>query len=434
MGLNPETAPTLLLRNFRIIDPQSEYNNQSVDLLITAGTITEIAEGGTLESGRADQTVEIAGACVSPGWLDMQVHLCDPGYEFKESLQALATAARIGGFTGVVCYPNTLPVVDNSQMVYSLLNRAAHLPVDMYFTGTISEGGNGKELAEVYDMSQAGAIAFTDGTHPIQSSGLLLRALQYMRPFDALILRYPQDNSVAANGQMNEGEQSTLLGMKGIPEMAESIALARDLQLIAYAPGRVHFQPLTGTESLRLVAEAKMQHTTISAATTAAHLAFDDTVIDTFDPHFKLNPPLRNKEQVLALRQAVKEGVIDVICSGHQPQSIEEKNLEFELADPGMLGLQTAFSLAYMHLVETHIIALDRLIELISIEPRRILALPPVSVSTGAEANLTLFLPEGKWTLESQHLPSRAKNTPLAGKSLNGQVLGTYHKGKLQLA
>ena len=433
MGLNPEHAPAVLLRNVCIVDPQSEHHNQWMDLLIKAGRIAEIAPAGAIDAGRAGQTVEIDGACVSPGWLDMQVHLCDPGYEYKETLHALAGAARIGGFTGIVCYPNTAPVVDNSQMLYSLRNRASVLPVDLHFTGTISEKGQGKELAEVYDMREAGAIAFTDGTQPIQSSGLLLRALQYMQPFGALMLRYPQDNSLAAHGQMNEGPQSTLMGMKGIPEMAESIALARDLQLIDYAPGKVHFQPLTATESLRLIAEAKAKHSSISTGTTAAHLAFDDSMLEGFDPNFKLIPPIRNREQVMTLKQAVKSGVIDVITSGHQAQSIEEKNLEFELAEPGMLGLQTTFSLAYAQLVETHIIPLERLIELISIAPRRILALPPVSVTAGQDANLTLFHLGRKWTLEGRHLPARSKNTPLLGQQLSGQVLGIYHKGALHL-
>lgn len=432
MALQSEQAPATLLRNIRVIDPQSSYHNQIADILISEGNIQDIQPGGSIQSHSAD-LVDIDQAHVSPGWIDMQVHLCDPGFEYKETLAALGSAACFGGFTGVVCYPNTEPAIHNSQMIYSLLNRSAQLPIDLHLTGTISEGGAGKELAEMYDMAQAGAIAFTDGTHPLQSSGLLLRALQYVKGFDALLIRYPQDNSVAAGGQMNEGPQSTLLGMKGIPEMAESIALARDLQLLAYAPGRIHFQPITATESLRLIANAKEKQAGISVGTTAAHLAFEDTQLNSFDPDYKLIPPIRDENQRKALIEAVKSGLIDVISSGHQAQSIEEKNVQFELAEPGMLGLQTAFSLIYTHLVATEVLSLGETIERLSINPRKILGLPTVSIEIGQTANLSLFQPHENWTLGTQHMPSRAKNSPLIGQSLQGKVLGIYHKGALKL-
>ena len=417
--------------NITVVDPHSSYNGQKVDLRLSDGVITDIASVGELSAAPEEEVVAGEKVHVSPGWIDLYVQPAVPGFEYKESLEALASAALKGGITAFLYYPNTAPVIDDAQQIKALKAYTAHLPVDALLAGTISQGAQGMELAEMYDMQQAGALAFTDGSHPLQSSGLLLRALQYTQIFDGLLITYPGDEDLAVGGQMNEGRTAAYLGMKGIPELAEATKTSQIQQVHAYAGGRLHLQPVTSPQALSILTQAKEGGQMISIGTTIAHLTLDDSRIEAFDAAYKVFPPLRDKQQIAALKSALKAGHIDTICSGHHAQSIEEKQMEFSLADPGMLGMQTMFSLAYEHLVDQEIISLDQLIDCIATHPRKILGLPPQCIEKGETVSLSLFQPEGKWVFDKKSLFSRAHNSPFLGTSLQARVFGTYVKGIL---
>lgn len=404
-----------LLENLKVIDPLSDYHEQVVTITIKDGLIEKIA-------AVQDQTNH-NGHYVSPGWVDMGAHLSDPGFEHKESIEALANAAAFGGFTAVLCYPNTEPVTDDSRSIKALASRAKGLPAELLFMGALSPGADENDLAELYDMQQAGALAFSDGRNHTQSSSLTLRALQYMKAFDGLLLLYPEDQDLAHGGQMNEGTESVYLGMKGIPEVAESAAVTKLLHLHGYAGGRLHLQPITSPVALDVINGYASGE--VSCAVSIAHLAWDDSEIRSFDTHYKINPPLRSKSQRDALLQAVIDDKVDALCSYHQAQGLEEKLVEWPFADPGMLSLQTLFPLALEHLVRPGHIDLGKLISLLSIGPRRILHLPELIIQEGAQAKLTVFDPEATWTFDKKAIFSRAVNSPLLGTSLTGKAIQT---------
>lgn len=421
---------TLILRNVTVTDSQSPHHGKTVDLRIENGHIAEVAAGGSMAA--SGEVLEAPGLHVSPGWLDMRVHLTDPGYEWKEDLSSLAAAASAGGFTAVMTMPNTLPVVDNASMVKSLRSRAANLPVHLLPAGALSVGAKGADLAEVYDMHQAGAVAFTDGIHATEASGLVLRALQYLKPFDGLLINFPLDHSLAGNAEVAEGPSSTRVGMKGIPAIAEELMVDRDLRLLEYFEHRLHLAPVTTAGAVARIHAAKQQFKGLSAETSAIYLLLDDSEIEQFDPNVKVFPPLRDKAAVAALRKAVAEGVIDVVSSSHHPQSIEEKVLDFASAAFGATGLETCFAVAWTGLSEAGV-PLDKLVDCLTANPRRILRQEALHIEEGAAAELTLFQPDAEWTVSAADLASKSKNNPFVGRTLRGRVFGTYCKGRLNL-
>lgn len=420
----------VLFRAVHIQDPESKFHDQVMDVWVEENKITDITPPGKVDRSDA-QIIDLpAGTCLSPGWIDTMVQLSDPGYEYKESLTQLSQAALSGGFGSIICAPNTDPVVDNSQMVHSLKSRTKHLPITFHFCGAITEQAKGGDLAEVYDMHQAGAIGFSDGAHPLPNAGIFLRALQYMKSFNGLLIQTPSDVSLVGEGQMNEGIESTKLGMPGIPEMAEVIPTLRDIELYRYEPGRVYYSPMSSPQAIEALSEAQTNYPHISIGTHLYYLLLSDQDISGFDSVYKVFPPLRTPEQVQTLKQALKSGKINILSSGHCPQGIEEKQLEFRHAEPGMLGLQTFYPLAQAHLVNEGWTSLGDLIRLISHMPRKIFGLDPVSISNGSIADFTLFHPEKSWKLQAKNIPSRAKNSPWIDTELTGQVLGIYQKGR----
>lgn len=419
-----------LFREATIVDPRSPYHQQVVDLMVDEGKIVSVSAPGELSSSEKVATVKQKGLHLSPGWIDMQVTLNDPGFEWKEDLTALGHSVARGGFCAAVCYPNTLPVVDNSTAVAALRSRSRDLPARLLFTGALTEGASGKALAELYDMHVAGACAFTDGHHPVQTAGVFLKGLQYLRAFDGLMIHYPMDQSLAMGAMINEGSQATALGMKGIPEVAESSMLARDLQLWMYVQGRLHIQPLTSPQALQTLEPFLAENPQLTIGTTLPYLVFSDSLLASFDPLYKVTPPLRSTDQVTRLKKALASGLIYTLGSGHQAQSLEEKHLDFSQAESGIHMLQTFFPLAMEHLVKPGTISLNTLIQLISIQPRKILKQAPSVIDVGQEVELTAFCPEKEWMLSASILPSRAKNSPLIGQTLEGWVVGILVKGE----
>ncbi|MEZ4825728.1 MAG: dihydroorotase [Bacteroidia bacterium] len=421
---------SVIFRGVTIADPQSPFHGQQADVLVRDGKIAEIGPAGSLK-GSAPVADLPSGSFISPGWVDMLVNLSDPGFEWKETLAQLAQAAQFGGFTQIVCMPNTQPVIDNSQILRSIIQRIHGLPVEFWLTGALTSGTKGEDLAEMYDMAVAGAVAFGDGSHAVQKPGVVLRALQYLRAFDGVMVSPADEKSVSGSGQMNEGDASTRLGMKGIPEISETLAVARDLEIWSYTGGRIHFQPLSTSAALLKVREANGKGT-LSTGTAIAYLTLDEDMLETYDPVYKIFPPLRNRTQQASLLKALEDGLIDTLGSGHHPQGLEEKEVEFETAEPGMLGLQTFFPLACERLIHQGVIDLARFVELVCVNPRRILGKEKVSVEKGNVADLTVFNPEIKWEFSSAHISARSKNSPFIGKTMTGRVLGTCLKGQWQ--
>ena len=422
---------SVLLKGVIIIDPASEHHQQSRDILIEDGIISSIAE--TIQS-EAESVIEEAGDWyISPGWVDMQVHLNVPGFEWIEDLGQLDMAARMGGYTRLVCYPNTHPPLDNSQLIQSLRSRTVDLMTHFHFAGSLTRGEALSDLAELYDMSESGAIAFTNGVQRSVNTLSFLKGMEYVKAFNGLILHYPYEKSLHSSGLINEGVQASLLGMAGIPEIAESSSMGRDLELWSYAGCRMHFQPISSPRGLDIYRTYKKHSTTLSCATSLPYLAFDDTILKDFNTHFKLFPPLRDRLQKGKLLTALKEGVIDVINSGHLAQGREEKDVQFEQASYGMLGLQTSFSLANKYLIQEGHINLKQWVDLVSINPRNILGLPKASILEGLPVEASLFKTSDSWKLTEEHIASRAKNSPFIGETLEGKVIGNMVGSRLHI-
>jgi dihydroorotase len=362
-------------------------------------------------------------ATVSPGWFDIGVQACDPGYEHREDLHTAMQAAAAGGFTGMAVFPNTQPVVHSKSEVVYLRNKTAGHLVDVQVIGAVSVDAAGKDLAELYDMHTAGIIAFSDGDHPVQDAGLMLRALQYVQAFNGLVINQPYHKTLAGGGQMHEGVVSTSLGLKGLPALSEEVALQRDLSLLEYSGGRLHCHLISTKKSVSLIRAAKAAGLQVTCSVALANLCSTDERLSAFDSNWKVNPPLRGQSDVDALLEGLLDGTIDCISTHHTPWDEESKNLEYPYAAFGMTGLDTAFIWYATFLSER--LPLSVFIEKITEAPRRILGLPAPQIAVGQPANLTFFATEPTYNLTASDLHSKSYNTPLLGTTVRGKVLGT---------
>ncbi len=416
-----------LLKQVYITDPHSPQHRSRKDILIVDGVISAIAD--SLQEA-ADLVVEQPDLNVSPGWADVFSHFCDPGYEYKETLQTGAAAAAAGGFTAVFVIPNTKPVIDAKSQVEYVVQQSKSLPVQLIPLGAITKNAEGKELAEMYDMNRSGAIAFSDGLNPLQPAGILLKALQYIKSFDGVIIQIPDDKTIAPHGLIHEGLVSTRLGLPGKPMMAEELMVARDIKLARYADSKLHFTGVSSPKSLEYIKRAKDAGIKVTCSVTPYHLVFCDEDLYTYDTHLKVNPPLRSRQDMLALRQAVEDGTIDCIATHHIPQDWDNKTCEFEYAKSGMIGLQTCYPVLKTTLPQ---VSEERWIELLSLNPRSIFGLPQPTIQQGAVANLTLFQPSASWVFTKDQVKSRSQNSPFIDKPFTGKVAGIVNGDKLVL-
>jgi dihydroorotase len=435
----------ILLRSAHIIDPQSALNGLVRDVLIDNGLVRQIAD--FIEAPDGCQLVERPNLHVSPGWVDMRVSAGDPGFEHKEDLTSVCRAAVAGGFTDIAVLPNTQPVVDSKDTLGYVRRMAEGQPVGVHPIAAITKKAKGEDFTDMIDLHHAGAVAFSDGEHPLQNADLLLKTLQYLRPFGGLLMNRPEEAGLTRFGQMHEGVQSTLLGLKGMPAMAEEITIERDLRLLAYVleggvkggdglkgEGNPHFSPspllhfscLSAAGSVALIRGAKEQGLPVSCDVAAHQLIFDDSAMAGFDTNLKVNPPFRSRADVLALWAGLADGTIDAIVSDHSPQDDESKQIEFDQAEFGITGLETVFGAVTTH---TNGLSLSQIVSALAIQPRRILRLTAVTVAEGQPATLTLFDPTAQWTFARS--VSKSKNSPFLGQTLTGQVLGTIRAGRL---
>lgn len=419
----------LLLKGGRLIDPPTG-RDEALDLLVTDGRIERI--GKTLTASTA-QVIDLKGKIVAPGFIDMHVHFREPGFEYKESIASGCEAAAAGGFTAVCCMPNTNPPIDDESLVHFIHARARVALdglVDVHPIGAVTAGRKGEHLAPLAELAAAGAVAFSDDGEPVHDAELMRRALEYSAMFNRPIIQHAQELSLTKGGVANEGYPSTALGLLPMPRVAEELMVARDIRLAEYTGGQYHVAHVSVAETLEHIRTAKAKGLPVTCEVTPHHYTLADEVLASFDTNTKMSPPLRTKDDIEALKTGLKDGVIDAIATDHAPHSYDEKEVEFAQAPFGIIGLETALGLAITELVRKNVLSLYQLVEKCSVNPRRILHLPTISVAEGEQANLTLFDPAAEWAVDPSAFKSRARNTPFGGFRLVGKPIGILNNGK----
>jgi dihydroorotase len=411
----------LLIQSVTVLHPESPFNGQTVDVLISNGKIAEI--GKKIDGSNKNASIfDAKGQFLSPGFLDINANFGEPGLETKEDMETGCATAAAGGFTAVALMPNTQPPIHSKAEVSYLLNKSQNHLVDILPIGCISHHREGKEMAEMFDMQNSGAIAFSDGNKPVSNAGLMSRALLYTKSFNGLIFSYAEDQDIAAKGKMNEGVMSTFLGMKGNPSLAEELMVSRDLYLAEYNEARIHFSTISSHRSVDLIRKAKKAGVKVTCDVAAHHLVLSEDNLEGFDSQYKVKPPLRTKTDQKALIAGLKDGTIDAIVSQHTPHEIEFKDVEFEIASFGIIGLQTVLPLALKSGLTPEMI-----VEKLAISPRKLLGIAIPGFDLGISANFILINPIEKWTLNEKSNKSKSYNSPFMGQELTGKVNLVYN-------
>ncbi|MFN0157590.1 MAG: dihydroorotase [Bacteroidota bacterium] len=421
----------VLLKGGRIIDPVSG-RDEVLDIHIIDGRIERIATGISVQSNT--QTVELKGKVVAPGFIDMHVHLREPGFEHKETIQSGCAAAAAGGFTAVCCMPNTNPAIDDESVVRYIQSKARMALnglVDVHPIAAVTVGRKGERMAPLAELSEAGVVAFTDDGDPVHDAEIMRRALEYARMFNRPIIQHAQDMPMTKGGVMNEGIVSTRLGLGGMPRVAEDTMVARDIALSSYTGGQYHVAHMSTVGATELIRQAKKSGFAVTAEVTPHHFTLTDETVRSYDTNTKMNPPLRTRDDVEALKEGLKDGTIDVIATDHAPHSFDEKQVEFQAAPFGIVGLETAIGLSITELVLKNILTLPQLVEKLSVNPRRILHLPTIKIVEGEQANLTIFDPTTDWVVDPLTFKSLSKNTPFGGFKLVGRSIGVINNGQM---
>lgn len=420
---------TVLVRSACIYSPGSPFHGETKDVLIKDGKISTITAAGSSSPDGAE-IIEGEQLCLSPGWFDLHVNFGEPGFEQREELRSGSRAAAQGGFTGVLVMPSTKPAIDTKSAVEFVRKRTEGELVDVLPAGCITVGRDGKDLAEMYDMYLSGAPAFTDDQHALRNAGVLLRALHYVKDFGAKLMVFCEDKDLVNNGQMNEGPTSTVLGLKGMPALAESVMVARDLQLLEYSGGALHFSTVSTAESVALIRAARKKGLSVTADVAAYSLALTDESLTSFDTNLKVKPPLRSAQDREALIAGLQDGTLDAITTDHRPLDVEAKEKEFDLADFGMIGLETGFAIVNTALKDR--LRAEKLVELLAVNPRKILGLSVPVIQEGAPANLTVFSTSHAWEVTKQSLKSKSTNSPFIGRTLIGKPVAVFNNNRYQ--
>ncbi len=416
-----------IFRRVKIIDPNSIHHQQIRDVWVKDSEIIEIKS--TIKTSKKIKELLSPKSCLSPGWIDIGCITGEPGNEHRETLESLSKAAMAGGYTSVCCFPNTKPVIHSKSEISFIQGKSNHLPVNILPIGAISKDCKSIEMAEILQMREAGAVAFSDGMYSIQNGGLLNRALEYMKLIpDAILINSCKDENIAGPGQMHEGKTSTSLGLRGIPSLAEVVNVQRDLSILKYAESKLLIHKVSAEESIQLIKNEKRKQKNVFSSVSIFNLIFEDTSLESFNIHLKLSPPLRGKNDRMALLKAVKDGSIDIICSDHTPWDAEKKELEFQSSAFGAISLETAF--AAFNTFLSNELSIEDWINTVSINPTAILKWPSQTIETGNSIDLTWFHPDLEWTYHEEGIQSVSKNSPFIGKKLKGKVLGIWAKNK----
>ena len=412
----------IVIREAKIIDPNNSLHNQVVDLLIVEDTIEKI--GKNLQVPNNTKELKFENLHVSKGWFDTSVCLGEPGFEDRETIANGMKVAAKSGFTGIALQPNTLPVLDNQSQIRFVIDRSIDAAIDLFPIGSLTKNSEGVDMAELFDMRNAGAIAFGDYNKNTTNANVLKIALQYVQDFDGLIITYCQDEKIKGNGIANEGVISTRLGLKGIPALAEELMVARNLFLLEYTGGKLHIPTISTAKSVELIKEAKAKGLNVTCSVAVHHLTLTDEMLDEFDTRYKVTPPLRDEATRQALLQGLKDGVIDCITSDHNPMDIEHKKLEFDLAKNGTIGLESAFGA-----LQT-VLPLDVVIEKLT-SGRKVFKITEDQIKEGELANLTFFNPSKEWVFTKENIQSKSKNSAFLNQKMKGEVYGIFVNGVL---
>jgi len=419
----------LLIKSVKIVNSKSPLHGKVRDIFIKDGIIKKIAEKiDEKETGKGVKIFEQKGSCISIGWFDMKANFRDPGHEMKEDIFSGIAAAQAGGFTGVAIMPSTHPVLQTKADVEYILNKCKNNLTEIFPVGALSMNREGKDLAEMHDMKQAGAVAFTDDKRPIMDAGLMLRALQYTKNIDSLIISFADEKNISGKNMMNESVNSVYFGMKGAPAIAEEIMIQRDLKLCEYAGSKIHFSTISSGGAVDLIRKAKKQGLQVTAEVCSHQLCFDDSELNNYDTNYKVKPPFRTKGDIKELIKGLEDGTIDVICSDHSPEDAESKTVEFEFANFGITGLETAYASANTQLHKK--ISIEKIIEKFTTRPREILNIPVPEIKEETKANLTIFNPDLEWTFTKEQIKSKSQNTPFLNCKFRGKSLGVINNNK----
>ena len=419
----------IVLKNVDVIHPEEKLNLKGVSVLLNDGIISKIGNLSNDETKDARE-FDFSGKILVPGLLDMHVHLREPGREDEETVITGCNSAAAGGFTGVACMPNTEPAIDTAEVVKFIKEQASNHLVDAYPVAAASVGRKGEIISPMAELVEAGAVAFSDDGGVIKTSSVLRRALEYSNMYNAPIIEHCEDESLA-DGAMNEGINSTLLGLPGLPSVAEDIIVSRDILMAEYTGGRIHIAHISTKNSVSLVREAKKKGIRVTAEVTPHHFTLTDDSLKSYDTNFKMNPPLRTQEDVDAIIKGLKDGTIDCIASDHAPHSIEEKESEFQYAPNGIVGFETTVGLSFSELLHKNKLSIEELIKKLSINPRKILNLPIPKFEVGALANFTILDPNFVWTVDISKFKSKSKNSPFDKRLLTGKALAVINRKKM---
>ncbi|HQE05513.1 MAG: dihydroorotase [Tepidanaerobacteraceae bacterium] len=416
-----------LLKGARLLDPGQNFD-AIMDILIVDGKIAEIKPDINISD---TEIIDLSGKLATPGLIDMHVHFRDPGYEYKEDIESGSMSAAAGGFTAVACMPNTNPPLDNSSLIEYVKSKASKVgKVKVLPIGCVTKGQKGEEITEMGDMARAGAVAFSDDGKPVASASLMRKAMVYAAMFDRLIIDHCEDPSLFEGGQINEGRVSTLLGLMGIPSACEEIMVARDILLAREMKTPVHIAHISTRGSVELVRWAKREGVKVSCEVTPHHLTLTEEAVMDYDTNAKVNPPLRTKEDLEALLEGLKDGTVDAIATDHAPHHIDEKDLEFDKAAFGLIGLETALGVILTKVVGENGIPLNTVIEKMTVGPAKVLGLDMGTLKVGGPADITVIDLEREWTVDKDKFFSKGRNTPFHGFKLKGKAVMTIVDGK----
>ncbi|WP_027340329.1 dihydroorotase [Halonatronum saccharophilum] len=417
----------LLLKGGKLIDPLSKKKEEK-DLLIEDEKIVEIGEDLQVVGA---QVIDVKGKVITPGFVDIHVHLREPGFEYKETIESGSKAAAKGGFTTIVAMPNTNPVIDNPSLVSSVLTKGKEASVNVHQIGAITKGSLGKELAEIGSMKEAGIVAISDDGHSVMDSQIMKLGLEYAKNFDLPVIVHCEDKNLAGDGAVHEGYYSTVTGLTPIPSSAEDVIVARDISLAEESGAKLHIAHISTKGAVGLVRQAKKRGVDVTCEVTPHHFSLTDEAITSFDSNTKMNPPLRSAEDVEAIKEGLRDGTIDVIATDHAPHSKEEKDVEYNYAPFGITGLETALGLVITELVKEGVLSLEKAIEKLTVGPAKVLGLDKGTLEVGKDADLTIIDLDKKWTVDPQKFLSKGKNTPFSGVELQGEVVTTIVGGKV---
>jgi dihydroorotase len=415
----------LIIRKAKIVDPKSPHHHQTVDVKITKGIIEEI--GTSIPKSDKHEEFQHDGLHLSQGWFDTSVSLGEPGFEDRETIANGLDVAAKSGFTGIALQPNSNPIIDNQSQIHFVKQKAANSATELFPIGALTKNSEGKDLAELFDMKNAGAVAFGDYGKSLANANLLKIGLQYVQDFDGLLIAFAQDDNIKGSGVANEGIVSTRLGLKGIPNLAEELTIARNLFLLEYTGGKLHIPTISSAKSVALIKEAKAKGLNVTCSVAIHHLVLTDEKLDSFDTRYKVTPPLRTETDRNALIAGVLDNTIDCITADHNPIDIEHKKMEFDLAKNGTIGLESAFGALLT------VLPLDKLIEKLTFG-KTILNIESQEIKENTKADLSLFQINADWTFTKEHILSKSKNSAFLGQTMKGKAIGIYNQEKLVLA